>query len=83
VEDWAIREGFTGPKRWQAIGNSIQAFQAEESIGDIASALKMSFFSSGMKVSCGMTPNSCMLLKYTVDSGQRSLVELTAAYDGS
>jgi hypothetical protein len=30
-----------------------------------------------------MTPNSCMLLQYTVDNGQRSLMELTAAYDGS
>jgi hypothetical protein len=30
-----------------------------------------------------MTPNYCMLLKYTVDNGQRSLMELTVAYDGS
>jgi hypothetical protein len=27
-------------------------------------------------------PNFCMLLKYTVDNEQRSLMELTAAYDG-
>jgi len=30
---------------------------------------------------CGMNPNPCMLLKYAV--GQRSPIELTAAYDGS
>ena len=31
----------------------------------------------------GTTPNSGMLLKYTVDNGQHALMELTARYDGS
>jgi hypothetical protein len=32
---------------------------------------------------CGMTPNLYMLLEYTVDNGQRPLMKLTAAHDGS
>jgi hypothetical protein len=45
------------------------------------------------KASCGLKGfnqlqlsydlNSFMLLKYTIDNGQRSLMVLTAAYDGS